>query len=121
MKPMIQLRTMNELSNLKRRKICEHKPPCGKFLVINTINDGLTLCHKDAIEYGYAILDELSILPKEVKKCVGWNPEKTRALIDYIRNHEIKYGTYGQLAVELGVTRQQIKDKVRYLRAKGVV
>lgn len=121
MKPMIQVRTMNELSKVKSRKICEHTPSCDKFLLINTLSDGLTMCHKDAMEYGYAILDELSILPKVAHNCVSWNPDKTLALIDYIRNHGIKRGTYAKLASELGVTRQQIKDKVRYLRTKGVV
>lgn len=118
--PLIQVRNMTELSPYKQKKVCEHEPRCDKFILINTLSEGMTLCQKDALGYCYSIMGKLGVLPEvKVKNPSGWDQEKLLFLINYIRVNDIRYGTYSELADTLGLSRRQIKDKVLYLRKKG--
>lgn len=120
--PIVYVRPMNELSAYKRKKICEHDKQCDKFLVINTLNEGMTLCEKDALVFANNIFANLHVMPEvKLKQARGFTQEQTEELIQYIRNNDIRHGTYVLLAEKFGKTRDQVKSYVWYLRSKGAV
>lgn len=119
---MIFLRPMEELSPYKRKRVCEHEPKCDKFLVINTMNEGLTLCEKDSIAFGNNIFQTLNVLPEVKLKKNTFTEEQTKEIIAIMRQFDrIPHGTYVLLAEKYGKTRAQVKSYVWYLRNKGAV
>lgn len=118
--PMIFTRSMSELSPYKRKRLCEHEPKCDKFLVINTMNEGFTLCEKDAGNFANNIFHELGIMPEVKHKRNTFTEEQTREIIEIMRQYErIPHGTYVVLAEKYGKTRAQLKSHVWYLRSRG--
>lgn len=111
---------MTGISPYKRKKLCEHEPACDKFLVISTINEGMTMCERDAKEYSSSINDSLRVVPQvRVRSGSMWTEEQTSFLIEFMRHNDITYGTYNTLAKQLGKTRAQVKRRVYVLRSKG--
>lgn len=119
MNPIVHVRAMHELSAYKRKKLCEHTPQCDKFLIISTLDEGMTMCEKDAIAYSNTIFQTLHVHPEVICKKIGWDDGQVKELIEYIRANDIHYGIYTTLAERFGKTRKQVKDKVFYLRDKG--
>lgn len=119
MNPVVHVSPMIELSPQKRKKLCEHQPPCDKYIMISTYKDGTTMCEKDAIRYSDSIYESLNVLPKVTIYGKGWSEEHTRDLIEYIRSNDVRYGTYAELAKLFGKTVKQVKNYVYYLRRKG--
>lgn len=119
MNPIVHVSPMTDLSPFKRKKLCEHTPQCDKFLVVSTLNESMTLCEKDAKEYSNRIYESLSVFPDVKITNSTWTIEQTRDLIEYLRNNDIRYGTYAELASLYGKTRDQVKDYAFRLRRKG--
>jgi hypothetical protein len=116
-KPIVNINRMTTLSSKGARKICECPKLCERFVSISSpdrYGDSIIMCERDSKKY-----------VSELKNALGltslgrWTTGQEATVIRHIKKHGIKYGSYADIGKKVGKTREQVRDKVKCLRAAG--
>jgi hypothetical protein len=123
MKPLVTFRPLHEFNPKRQRAICKCPKLCTYAVLI--IQDEFTyqVCEKGTTEFAHELLRvvgaELSVpTPPKPRK---WTPMEISRLKDYVLSFgdAVPQGAYSMIAKQMNKTRQQVKDKVQYLRSKN--
>jgi hypothetical protein len=127
--PYLTKGDLTKLPTKRQKKVCGCSPPCTEFITIATEVEDIMLCHTDANEFAFEILELLGLVTEKrafPKSKRGWTTEQERFVIKYLKEEHcyldsgrMRDGTYSLIGEMLGKSREQIKDKVNHLRKAG--
>lgn len=121
--PIVNVGNIADLGEKQGKRICSCRKMCKHFLTITTYKDGLMLCEDDARKFAFEILKNARSVRVEgdlISVRREWTVQEEQYLLDKVENG-VKRGMIQETANALGMTRQQVKNKIQYLRDIGKI
>lgn len=123
MHPLITVRKLSEYPKRRREELCTCKVPCTRVLMMVQDSSVITLCEKASTEFGYVIHQVVGSIIKPTKYSGAiWSDLQILELKNYVKsfgNNKLPHGALRHFANEHGKTREQVKQKVTYLKSIG--
>lgn len=123
MKPVVTSRDIREYNKNRRRVLCTCNVRCDNIVTIVLDETVIVLCEKGATEFSYSIMQEVGTVVK-MNKYRGniWTDTQILELKNYVQSFgvgKLPQGALRHFANEHGKTREQVKQKVTYLKSIG--
>jgi hypothetical protein len=126
--PYLTKGDLTKLSLKKQKKICGCVILCNEFYNYSTDDDDFILCAGDSRQFAFELLEKLGLVTKKMAFPTskwGWTTEQEEFVKRYLKdknayyNGKVKYGTYSLIGEMIGKSREQVKEKIKYLREAG--
>lgn len=105
----------------RRKTICQCDIPC-KFFITIVGQEDFVLCEKIGRNHALDILSTLGVIT-DIKTVPTpfWTTKEEKFVIDYFKKHGQHNGAYRIIGVQLGRSRDAVKNKVRSMKKEGKI
>lgn len=124
MLPITTSRKISDFQHRRRKELCECRVPCDSILMFVHGESVIELCEKEASIFCYGVLQQVGTIVKKNKYRGNiWTDVQIIELKNYVnsfpKGQKLPYGALSHFAKANDKTREQVKQKITYLKTIG--